>query len=216
MNGGKKLTGEISVKGAKNSALKILAATTLISGKSKIDNIPQINDIKKLLEIIEDLGAQIEKTSDNSLAISTDTINKTEIDNELGSSLRASIILAGPMLARFGKISIPYPGGCLIGKRPIDMFINGLQSFGATFEEKNGKYYFTSDRLKATNFMFPKISVTGTEAMMMAATLADGITVLKNSAQEPEIPALAKYLNNCGAKISGAGTSTITIEGVEK
>ena len=124
MNGGKKLTGEISVKGAKNSALKILAATTLISGKSKIDNIPQINDIKKLLEIIEDLGAQIEKTSDNSLAISTDTINKTEIDNELGSSLRASIILAGPMLARFGKISIPYPGGCLIGKRPIDMFIN--------------------------------------------------------------------------------------------
>lgn len=214
INGGNKLAGNISVKGAKNSALKILAATTLVSGKSSIDNIPQINDIKKLLNIIEDLGAKVKKTSDNGITISTDNINKTEIDNELGSSLRASIILAGPMLARFGKISIPYPGGCLIGKRPIDMFIDGLQSFGATFEERDGKYHFTSDKLKATDFMFPKISVTGTETMMMAATLADGTTILKNSAQEPEIPALAKYLNNCGAKISGAGTSTITIEGV--
>ncbi len=216
IQGGAKLKGEIAVKGAKNAALKVLAATILTNGENKISNVPEINDIEKLLKIIEDLGAKISKKTNAHIIISTDSIKKTEINEELGKSLRASIILAGPMLARFGEISIPHPGGCLIGKRPIDVFINGFQALGATFKEKNGKYIFKTDQLKATEFMFPKISVTGTETMMMAATLASGTTILKNAAQEPEIPALAKYLNKCGAKIKGAGTSTIIIEGVKK
>ena len=215
IQGGANLSGEIAVKGAKNSALKILAATILTQGENEIKSIPKINDIEKLLEIIEDLGAKISKDADI-IKISTDNIHKTIIDSDLGRSLRASIILAGPMLARFGEISIPHPGGCSIGKRPVDIFIDGFKAFGAEFQESENHYTFKAKKLKGTTYIFPKITVTGTETMIMTATLAEGKTVLKNSAQEPEIPALAEYLNECGAKISGAGTSTITIEGVKK
>ncbi len=214
IKGGNKLTGEISVSGAKNSALKILGATILTKGENIIENVPKINDIEKLLEIIGDLGAQVER-SQNTIKISTDNINKKEIDKDLGRSLRASIILAGPMLSRFKEISIPHPGGCSIGKRPVDMFIDGFKSFGASFTENEDYYTFKAEKIKGTTILFPKITVTGTETMMMTAVLAKGTTILKNAAQEPEIPALADYLNSCGAKIKGAGTSIITIEGVE-
>lgn len=216
IKGGAKLSGEIAVKGAKNSALKVLAATILTKGDNKISNIPVIKDIEKLLEIIVDLGAKVNQHDVNNITISTDNINKTKVNQELGKSLRASIILAGPMLARFGEVSIAHPGGCSIGKRPIDIFIAGFKAFGATFEETDCYYHFKGDNLAGTTFMFPKVTVTGTETMMMTATLIPGTTILKNSAQEPEILALAEYLNKCGAKISGAGTSTITIEGVKE
>jgi len=215
IEGKSKLSGEISVSGAKNSALKILAATILTKGENVIENVPQINDIEKLLEIIKDLGAEIDR-SGGEVKISTDNIDKKEIDDELGRSLRASIILAGPMLARFKEISIPHPGGCSIGKRPVDIFIDGFKAFGANFTENENHYTFKTDSLKGATILFPKITVTGTETMMMTATLAEGTTILKNSSQEPEIPALANYLNSCGAKIKGAGTSTITIEGVKE
>jgi UDP-N-acetylglucosamine 1-carboxyvinyltransferase len=215
IQGKSKLSGEISISGAKNSALKILAATILTKGENIIENVPQINDIEKLLEIIEDLGAKASR-SGSEIIISTNDINKKEIDDELGRSLRASIILAGPMLARFKEISIPHPGGCSIGKRPVDIFIDGFKSFGADFTENENNYIFKAEKLKGTTILFPKITVTGTETMMMTATLAEGTTVLKNAAQEPEIPALANYLNSCGANIKGAGTSTITIEGVSE
>ena len=216
IEGGAKLSGEIQVKGAKNSALKILAATVLTKGENIISNIPQINDIGQLIEIIKDLGVEIKKDKKDSLKICANNINKTQINEELGRKLRASIILAGPILARFGEVEIPHPGGCLIGKRPIDIFIDGFKALGASFEEKENSYKFKAKKLKGTNYFFYKISVTGTETMMMAATLAEGTTVLKNAAQEPEILALAEYLNSCGAKIKGAGTSTIIIEGVEE
>ncbi len=215
IKGPNRLRGEIKVAGAKNAALKFLAATILTQGDNEIKNIPEINDIKKLIEILVDLGAKIKKEK-NKFIISTDKIKKSKINDDLGRELRASIILAGPMLARFKKVTIPHPGGCLIGKRPIDIFIKGLQSFGANFTENGSSYTFKAEKLKGTTYLFPKISVTGTETMMMTAVLAEGKTILKNCAQEPEIPSLAKYLNACGAKIKGAGTSTITIEGVKK
>ncbi|MEA2088865.1 MAG: UDP-N-acetylglucosamine 1-carboxyvinyltransferase [Patescibacteria group bacterium] len=215
IKGGKKLSGEIKVKGAKNSALKIIAATILTKGKNKISNVPIINDIEKMIEIIKNLGANIKKNPQEDFIINTDNISKTEIDEKMGRDLRASIILAGPLLSRFKEVTIPYPGGCLIGKRPIDIFINGLQALGANCEQKNNKYYFTTKQLRGAVFIFPKISVTATETMIMAASMAKGTTVLKNSAQEPEIIELSKYLNKCGAKIKNAGTSIITIEGVK-
>ncbi|NCF75078.1 MAG: UDP-N-acetylglucosamine 1-carboxyvinyltransferase [Xanthomonadaceae bacterium] len=216
IKGGNKLSGEIKVKGAKNSALKIIASTILTKGENKISNVPQINDIKKMMDILKDLGVNIKKNQSGSFLINTDNISKTDIDEKKGKDLRASIILSGPLLARFKKATIPYPGGCLIGKRPIDIFINGLQSLGAHCEEKNNKYYFTTKQLHGAIFVFPKISVTATETMIMAASIAEGTTVLKNTAQEPEIIELAKYLNKCGAKIKGAGTSIITIKGVKR
>lgn len=216
IKGGCKLSGEIKVSGAKNYALKILAASILLKGKAKISNVPRINDIEQMQLILKDLGADIQQEQNRKLKISTDRINKTTIDKKLGNSLRASIILTGPMLARFGEVILPHPGGCVIGKRPIDIFINGFRSFGVEIKEKSNSYHFKTKELRGCNYIFYKISVTATETFMMAATLAKGRTVLKNTAQEPEILALANYLNSCGAKIKGAGTSTIIIDGVKK
>lgn len=216
IKGGCKLSGEIKVSGAKNYALKVLAASILLKGKAKISNMPKINDIEQMQLILKDLGADIQQEQNSKLEISTDRINKIAIDKKLGSSLRASIILTGPMLARFKEIILPHPGGCVIGKRPIDIFIDGFRSFGAEIKEKSNGYYFKTKGLRGCNYIFYKISVTGTETFIMAAALAKGKTVLKNAAQEPEVLALADYLNSCGAKIKGAGTSTIIIDGVKE
>ena len=214
ITGGKKLNGEIEGKGAKNAALKAVAAALLSSEKWIIKNLPQIEDINRILEMAEDLGAKI-KRGNNKVEIQAKSIKKTRLSEKLAGKLRASIILAGPVLARMGKVSMPYPGGCVIGKRPIDLFLAGFQKMGAKVKWQDDHFSLSARKLKGAKIFFPKISVTGTEAMMITAVLAEGETILENAAMEPEIPALAEFLNRCGAKIFGAGTPTIRIKGVK-
>lgn len=215
IQGPQKLKGEISVKGAKNHALKVIAASFLSSDEITIENVPQIEDVNRLLEIIEEAGAKVEKNG-STLKIQCSKLSKRGLSPELVPQLRSSIVLLGPLLARFKEITMPHPGGCQIGKRPIDVFLKGFEAFGVDCKIDNYTYHFKTKGLKGMRFDFPKPTVTGTETLMMAATLAKGKTTLINCAAEPEIPALAEYLNQQGAKIKGAGTHTIEIEGVEK
>lgn len=216
--GGRKLSGEIKVNGAKNSALKILPALLLSKEPCRISNFPFIEDTQGMLELLRQLGAKIQVDKKKKIVIVDPSgIAKAKLEGELVRKLRASIIFAGPLLARFGRLEMPHPGGCVIGKRPIDMFVEGFSRLGAQVEWKENGFVLSvkKGKLKGGKIFFPKVTVTGTETMMMAAVLAEGKTVLQNCAMEPEIPALAQYLNNCGAKIQGAGTTTITIEGVK-
>lgn len=216
INGPAKLSGEVRVNGAKNNALKILAASLLSEDEIKIINIPKIEDVSRMIELLQGLGALIKKEN-GILAISTKNIEKTEIDELLARKLRTSILLVGPLLARFGKAKFFHPGGCVIGKRPIDIFLKGFDALGAVIEKKNECYDITARKgLQGAKIVFPHVSVTATESLMMTAALAHGTTCLYNAAMEPEILVLADYLNSQGAKINGAGTPVITIEGVEK
>jgi len=219
IQGQKKLSGSISVNGAKNSALKILAGLILSQEKCVINNFPFIEDTLGAIEILKDLGAKVKINKEKrTVEVDPSPINKTQLDSLLVRKLRSSILFAGPMLAKFGKVEMDHPGGCVIGKRPIDMFLDGFEKFGAKVELFDDSFRLTAEnkKLSGANIFFPQITVTGTETMMMTAVLAEGKTVLQNCAMEPEIPVLAEYLNKCGAKIKGAGTSTIEIEGVEK
>jgi UDP-N-acetylglucosamine 1-carboxyvinyltransferase len=213
--GGKKLNGEIEVKGAKNAALKAVAAALLSREKWTITNFPFIEDTKRILEMIEDLGVKV-KRGNKRVEIQADTIKTTKFEDKLAKKLRASIILAGPVLARMGKVRMHHPGGCVIGKRPIDMFLDGFQKFGAKVKWENAHFQMSVKKMKGAKIFFPKVTVTGTETMMITAVLAEGETILENAAMEPEILMLAEFLNKCGAKISGAGTPTIRIKGVKK
>jgi UDP-N-acetylglucosamine 1-carboxyvinyltransferase len=219
INGGKKLSGVISVNGAKNSALKILAGLILSDEICTISNFPFIEDTLGAIEILENLGAKCEIDREKRIVkVDPSSINKTQLDPLLVRRLRSSILFAGPMLVKYGEVEMNHPGGCVIGKRPIDMFLDGFKKFGANvdFSDDGFKLKAVNGKLKGANIYFPQITVTGTETMMMTAVLAEGKTILQNCAMEPEIPVLADYLNKCGAKIKGAGTSTIEIEGVEK
>lgn len=220
INGPAELKGEISVKGAKNAALKIIPAAILSTETITITNIPQIEDVKQALALLEDLGAKIDYPHPDTAIIDPSGIKKTELNPAFANKFRASVMFVAPLLARFGEVKFPHPGGCVIGagKRDIDFFLDGFAAFGATVEIKEDYYHIKAKSgLKGGEFFFYKlISVTTTEAMIMAAILAHGQTILKNCAMEPEIKALADYLNSCGAKISGAGTPTIIIEGVAK
>lgn len=201
--------------GAKNEALKVIAASLLSEKEITMKNVPNIEEVDRLLELCQSVGSKIRRQG-TTVKMQTAEITSTELDPGLVKKIRAAILLIGPILLRKGEVKLPHPGGCAIGQRPIDLFIDGFAKFGAKITEENDSYHFKAVKLKGMNFFFPKISVTATEVMMMTAALAEGKTVLKNSAAEPEIPALAEYLNACGAKISGAGTSTIIIEGVKK
>jgi UDP-N-acetylglucosamine 1-carboxyvinyltransferase len=214
INGGKTLKGEISVNGAKNAALKVVAASLLSEDEITITNCPDIEEINRLLEICESIGSTV-KREKGIVKIKTSEITTSQLDPELVKKIRTVVLLIGPILIRKGEVRLPHPGGCAIGQRPIDIFIEGFEKLGATVTSDQDGYTFKADKLIGNTFIFPKISVTATEALMVSATLAKGKTVLKNSACEPEIPALADYLNKCGAKITGAGTHTIEIEGVE-
>lgn len=219
INGGKKLSGSISVNGAKNSALKILAALVLSDKECTISNFPFIEDTLGAIEILKDLGAKTEIIKEKKIVkVDPSSINKTKLDELLVRKLRSSILFAGPLVAKYGHVEMNYPGGCIIGKRPINMFLEGFEKFGAEVDADESKVKIKAKhgKLKGAEIFFPQITVTGTETMMMTAVLAEGKTVLKNCAMEPEIPALAEYLNSCGAKIKGAGTSIIEIEGVDK
>jgi len=215
IDGGYQLNGEISVYGAKNEALKIIAASILLDGECTIKNIPEIEDINRLVEILVALGAKVERYN-HQMTIDTRSVNKTEPPDNLVRKLRSSIMLAGPLLARFGEVSMAHPGGCVIGQRPIDMFLEGFKAMGADIEETNNGYHLQTKKLHGAKIVMPWIMVTATESLMMTACLAEGTTTIINAAMEPEIPALAEFLNSCGAKISGAGTPIIAIEGVSK
>lgn len=214
ISGGYPLTGEIRVRGAKNAALKILAASILSKEKCIITNIPQIEDIKRMAEIMKSLGAKV-SWQEETMEIDPSGISSSAPDQQLVKQLRSSIMLAGPLLARFGEVTISHPGGCIIGKRPVDMFLSGFKAMGAVVLDHEDFFTLKAKKLKGAKIIMSKISVTVTESMMMTACLAQGTTTIVNAAMEPEIPALADYLNRCGAKISGAGTSEITIEGVD-
>jgi len=212
--GEKRLKGKVKINGAKNSALKAMAASILFKGDVVLNNIPNTEDIRTMMGILKDLGADIRWKADKVLFVNTDKINKTEIKKEWAKTMRASVVLTGPMLARFGKVSFPSPGGCVIGARPIDLFIDGYKKMGAEVNLVNDVYEISSSKdLKSSEILFNKISVGGTETLMMTAVLIKGKTVLKNCAKEPEIGNVAKWLNACGAKIEGIDTDTITIFG---
>lgn len=217
IQGQKKLAGEIEVKGAKNAALKIIPAAILSKEKISISNLPNIEDVDKTLDLLNDLGANIDRKINN-VEISTASLNKQELNPAIANKFRASVMFVGPILARFGEVRFSHPGGCVIGagKRPIDLFLEGFESLGAQIDIKENYYHLKVKKLKGCNYFFPIISVTATEALIMTAVLAEGVTTLKNCALEPEIKALADYLNEQGAKIQGAGTPTITIKGVKK
>ncbi|MDD4610453.1 MAG: UDP-N-acetylglucosamine 1-carboxyvinyltransferase, partial [Patescibacteria group bacterium] len=181
-----------------------------------INNLPNIEDVDKALELIKDLGGEVIRDK-NSVKIVMGKINKTQLNPELANKFRASIMFVGPLLARFGEVNFPHPGGCVIGAggRSIDLFLEGFKCLGAEIKEENNSYKIKAKKLVGCNYFFTTISVTGTEAILMTSVLAEGTTVLKNCAVEPEIKVLADYLNEQGAKITGAGTSTIIIEGVK-
>lgn len=216
INSSKKLEGEIAVAGAKNLALKIFPAAILSAKPCKIRNVPEIEDIQRLIELMEDLGAKITREQKGEYLVSTADINKTKLRPDLVHWLRSSIMLAGPMLARFGEVTLSHPGGCVIGQRPIDLFLEGFQKLGAEMIDNGADYTLRAKKLKGAKIVLPKISVTVTENLMMAATLAEGTTQIRNAAMEPEIIALADYLNKQGAKITGAGTPIINIKGVKE
>ena len=217
IEGNKRLKGEIKVSGSKNLALKIIPASILTRDVILLKNVPKIEDIKRSIDLIEDLGAKTKKTKTN-LLIDSRNIKKIKIDKKFAEKFRASIIFVAPLLANFGEVIFPHPGGDIIssGGRPINLFIDGFKSLGAKVDFKNGYYHAKAKKLTGCDFFFPQISVTGTESMILAASLAEGITTLKNCALEPEIIALANYLNKQGAKIKGAGTNKIIIKGVKK
>jgi UDP-N-acetylglucosamine 1-carboxyvinyltransferase len=213
--GKKPLSGEIAVRGAKNAALKAFAASLLLDGPTTITNVPQIEDIHRLVDIMHDIGVGVEQ-DDGTYTISNPKITKQTLEPHLHQRIRSSVLLVGPMLHQGGEVSFPHPGGCVIGQRPIDFFLDGFRAFGVEVDEQPSGYMLRAKSLHGAAVVFPRVSVTGTEAMMMFATRVPGTTTLLNAAMEPEIPALADFLNSCGAKISGAGTATITIEGVDK
>ncbi len=216
INGGKKLKGTISVKGAKNNALKIFTASLLTNKPVRIANVPEVEDIKRMTEIIAELGVKIKHIKNGEYEIWAKEITSHSINPEAAKKLRASIVLTAPLLARLGKVRFPHPGGCVIGERPIDLFLEGYAALGAKVSYKKDLYEITASRLVGTKFVFRTATVTGTESMILAASTAEGETILKNCACEPEVKSLADFLNNCGAKISGAGTHEIVIKGVNK
>lgn len=212
--GGKdSLQGTINIKGAKNAVLKAMAVTVLFAQPVYLENIPKNEDIETMIEILRGLGAKVEWQDNESIMIDPRSITNTDIDRELATKMRASIVLTGPLLARFGKVSFAMPGGCVIGKRPIDLFIEGYKKMKVAVIEDNHKFTLSS-KPQNTEITFAKISVGATETLMMASILSQGTTILNNCAQEPEITSVAEWLNACGAKIRGAGTDRIEIDGV--
>lgn len=217
--GPQKVNGSILISGAKNAALPLLAASLLTEFGIKLHNVPKLVDIATMLNLLEEIGATFEieegLLDSQTIHLKTDSIHNFIAPYEIVKKMRASILILGPMLARFGKCSVSLPGGCAIGVRPIDLHIKGMQALGAQIDLKDGYVHASALKgLRGNEIDFPIVTVTGTENIMMAATLAEGTTVLKNAAREPEIVDLANCLNKMGAKITGQGTSTIVIEGV--
>ena len=214
IKGGARLSGKVRISGAKNSALPAMAASLLTADELVLENVPMVNDILTTRRLLKELGAEVEFDGRSSARLKAAAIGSHEAPYELVKTMRASVLVLGPLLARTGKARVSLPGGCAIGARPIDLHIKGFEKLGATVITEYGYVEATAKRLKGASIAFEKITVTGTENLMMAAALAEGQTTLMNVALEPEITDLAELLNSMGAKISGAGTPTITIDGV--
>jgi len=215
LSGKKTLKGSITIGGAKNAALKLMAATLLFKDEVTIKNIPNIEDVKRMADLLEDLGVGITKKSDHLYIFNTQSKYKTKLCPDISKRLRASIVVTGPLLSRFGSVSFPHPGGCVIGARPIDLFLDGFKRMGATVRVKNENYVVEapSGKLKGAIIFLRNQSVTATETFMMAGVLAKGETVIRNAALEPEVEDLANFLVAGGAKIKGIGTTTLVIKG---
>ena len=216
ITGGKPLSGEIRISGAKNAALPIIVSTLLSDEPVLIRNIPHLHDITTTMELLGRMGVSLTMDEKMDVEVNPTTINSYVAPYELVKTMRASILVLGPLLSRFGEAEVSLPGGCAIGARPVNLHIHGLELMGADIKVENGYIKAKCKRLKGAKIVLDVITVTGTENLMMAAALADGTTILENAAREPEVVDLANCLNAMGAKVSGAGTDTITIEGVER
>ena len=214
--GGEVLNGEVQISGAKNAVLPILCATLLADSAVEIGNVPHLHDVTTTMELLGEMGVQL--VVDEKLSITADPrhVNNTVAPYELVKTMRASILVLGPLLARFGSAQVALPGGCAIGSRPVDQHIRGLQALGAEVRVEEGFIKAHAKRLKGARYVFDMVTVTGTENVMMAATLAEGTTVLENCAQEPEVVDLAHCLNALGARVEGAGSNRIVIHGVDR
>src|SRR4030095_4785675 len=214
ITGGRKLEGQVRISGAKNSALPAMAASLLTAEEVLLTNIPLVADIWTTRRLLRELGAQVEFQGDHTVRAKAEKITSHEAPYDLVKTMRASVLALGPLLARSGKARVSLPGGCAIGARPIDLHLKGLETLGATVRTEYGYVEAQAKTLTGARIVFDKITVTGTENLMMTAVLAKGTTILENSAREPEVTDLAELLTKMGAKITGAGTPTITIEGV--
>ena len=215
ITGGKRLAGEIAISGAKNAALPILCAGLLTAGTVQLSNVPHLQDVATMLKLLRQMGLGIEQ-NDDQVALNGNAIDKLEAPYEMVKTMRASILVLGPLLARFGEARVSLPGGCAIGSRPVDQHIKGLQAMGAEIAIEAGYIHAKAKKLKGARIVTDMITVTGTENLLMAATLAEGETVLENAAREPEVTDLANLLVAMGAKIDGIGTDRLLIQGVDQ
>ena len=215
IQGGRALKGTINAAGSKNSSLPILFSSILADGPLILNNTPHLSDISTTLRLLMDMGAEFILESNGALFIDSSKLTNLVADYNLVKTMRASILALGPMLAKYGEAKVSLPGGCAIGSRPVNLHLQALEELGATIEVKNGYIFAKAKKLVGKNIYFDQVSVTATENIVMAATLAEGTTILHNSAKEPEIYDLCTCLNKMGAKISGISTSTLTIKGVK-
>ncbi len=215
IQGGNRLNGEVRISGAKNAALPILCASLLTRDSLQLGNVPDLNDVATMRKLLQQMGVKIE-LSGGEIVLSAANIDKLEAPYDMVKTMRAAILVLGPLVARFGDARVSLPGGCAIGSRPVDLHIKGLQAMGAEIHIEHGYIHAQAKRLKGARIFFDLVSVTGTENLMMAAVLADGVTVLENAAREPEVVDMAHCLIAMGAKIEGAGSDTISITGVDR
>ena len=215
IEGGTRLSGSIDISGAKNAALPILAGTLLASDPVRISNIPQLKDVATMITLLQSMGVEVTFDEKLNVEVNASSVTEREAPYELVKTMRASILVLGPLVARFGEADVSLPGGCAIGSRPVNLHVQGLQAMGADVVVENGFIRAKAERLSGAHIVFDTVTVTGTENIMMAATLAAGETILENAAREPEVTDLAGFLNCMGAKISGAGSSRIRIQGVD-
>jgi UDP-N-acetylglucosamine 1-carboxyvinyltransferase len=216
IEGGVPLTGEVSVSGAKNAALPLICAALLTDRPLTLTNVPHLNDVTTMLRLLAQMGVAVTLDERNSLLLDAARLDKPEAPYDMVKTMRAAILTLGPLLARTGRARVSLPGGCAIGARPVDIHIRGLQAMGAEINVEHGYILARAKRLRGARIFCDQVTVTGTENLMMAAALADGVTVIENAAREPEVVDLAECLNAMGAKVGGAGGDIITIEGVER
>lgn len=216
IQGGEPLRGEIRISGSKNAVLPILAATLLTDEPVSIGNVPHLHDVTTLVSLLGDMGTTVTINEKMGITVDASTLHSYRAPYEMVKTMRASILVLGPLVAHHGKANVSLPGGCAIGSRPVNIHLHGLEQLGANIKVENGYICAEADRLKGANIVMDMVTVTGTENLMMAATLAEGTTILENAAREPEVVDLANCLVRMGAKIKGAGTDKIEIEGVEK
>ena len=215
ITGGPRLEGEVCISGAKNAALPILAAAILTDQPVIIGNVPHLRDVRTTIELLCRMGVEVTAHEPMRLTVDAANIHECSAPYELVKTMRASVLVLGPLLGRFGRADVSLPGGCAIGARPVDLHVHGLRAMGASVEIEDGYIRAQADRLKGAHLVLDKVTVTGTENLMMAAVLAEGETVIENAAREPEVVDLANFLKSMGARVKGAGTNRIVIQGVE-